>query len=185
MQPSSSDGSDKTHGEAPCRNLGSNLEKQACPRPPRERDRMYLCGSCNLELPLDMFGRYQFRKAAQLDAATPEPASHLIRRCNNCVQQPCSACRRELPLSAFARGQMLRPKDDRRCRECAAFTYLCSRCGQPKPPREFSPLEVGKRKIYPKVCSGCLDINPYFERRFTMALVLSGRRVSAHHGLAV
>mmetsp|Transcript_46483 Transcript_46483/g.132535 ORF Transcript_46483/g.132535 Transcript_46483/m.132535 type:complete len:609 (-) Transcript_46483:76-1902(-) len=138
----------------------------------------YPCGACGRCLPLDMYGRHQFRKAVAVDALPEGQAApaHLTRRCNDCVQQPCSACGEELPLSRFAKAQMMRPHGQRRCRGCAAETLLCARCGRPRPPDAYSPVEARKRKVLPRVCSECEQTNPYFERRYVLALVLGSRR---------
>jgi len=169
----------------------------AAPAAPRQREgrSSYTCGVCSRSLPLDMFGRHQFRKAAAVDlppgssedrssSSTAAPA-HLVRRCNDCVRQPCHACGEELPLSFFAKGQMMRPSGQRRCRSCAAETILCMRCGQPKPRSAFSALEVLKRKLLPRVCSECEQTNPYFERRYGLVLVFSSPKSRIGSGARV
>jgi len=156
----------------------------------REKGSSYDCGVCGRLLPLDMFGRHQFRKAAAVDTAqqpeaqdqpgrAPIAPAHAVRRCNDCVKQPCSACGDELPLSAFGKGQMMRPRGQRRCRACTAETMLCMRCGRPKPRSAFSQLEVMKRKILPRVCSECEQTNPYFERRYGLVLIFTQLRPRA------
>lgn len=145
--------------------------------------RLFLCGACSLSKPVDMFGRHQFRKVALLDSelidgtetSETQTAMHLVRRCNACVTQPCSACRVELPVTSFAKGQMSRPSSSRRCRPCAAFTVICVGCNLPKLPSQFSPAEVNKRRAVPKVCHACESTNPYFERRFVIVLCLTQR----------
>jgi len=130
-----------------------------------------------------MFSRAQFRKAAAVDHvpnigedgttnAEGTMAEHLTRRCNDCVQQPCCVCGIELALSHFAKSQMMRPHGHRRCRECAAETILCVRCGHAKSISEFSLVEAKKRKISPRVCSDCEQTNPYFERRYCVLFTL-------------
>merc|ERR1712217_687480 len=109
-----------------------------------------------------------------VDRCGQAPA-HVIRRCNDCVKQPCMACHEELPLSKYAKGQMMRPSGQRRCRECAAETILCVRCGQPKPRSEFSSVEARKRKLLPKLCRDCEHTNPYFERRYAVVLTLGSQ----------
>ncbi|CAE8645036.1 unnamed protein product [Polarella glacialis] len=166
----------------------------------KKQRKLYVCGACGVECPLDMFGRHQFRKAAFLDlsqvpqqglppaagdlSSHPEASStsstcapaHLVRRCNTCVTQPCCACCEELPLTSFARGQMYRPSNRRRCRPCAVFTLICVRCCQPKPPEAFSRSEAKKRRAVPKVCVSCEQTNPHFERRYTVVLALGFQR---------
>lgn len=151
------------------------------PRPPAEaggparRGRTFLCGACNRELPIDMFTRSQFQKAAKMDQDGEEDRAHLVRRCFDCVRQPCCACGEELPLSAFAGTQMLRAHGSRRCRTCAAETWLCARCRRPKAKRDFSAVEAKKMKKLAKICIGCEGSNPYFERRYIVCMAFSGR----------
>jgi len=197
----------KRRGEAPCPTSGSPLqgrhpaidgvaitvdtemyaeapvpepESEACLQSTRQDMNSFDCGACGKFLPLDMFGRHQFRKVAIMDSPRSAEDSgtplHLVRRCNDCVLQPCSACGIELPLSRFAKGQMMRPRGQRRCRECAVETVLCVRCGQPKPRAAFSPVEAHKRKLAPRVCNECEHTNPYFERRYGLVLTLGSHR---------
>eukprot|EP00403_Amphidinium_massartii_P000039 CAMPEP_0178374880 /NCGR_PEP_ID=MMETSP0689_2-20121128/2601_1 /TAXON_ID=160604 /ORGANISM="Amphidinium massartii, Strain CS-259" /LENGTH=634 /DNA_ID=CAMNT_0019994857 /DNA_START=22 /DNA_END=1922 /DNA_ORIENTATION=- len=142
---------------------------------------LYLCGACNRERRLDQFGRHQFRKPAKLDDRSevrPEDL-HLVRRCNDCVTQPCGACKLELPLSDFARSQMMRPHGSRRCRICAEDTFWCVRCKQPKTKDGFSQNEIDKHKDKPRVCLGCETTNPYYERRYGILLTLAFRSQSS------
>lgn len=149
----------------------------------RQRGKSFLCGSCGRSLGIDMFTRSQFQKATHMDkereAAAPAPGAaekaHLVRRCNDCVTQPCCACKAELPLSAFAGTQMLRPPGSRRCRPCAADTWFCARCSRPKAQADFSTLEARKGKKTAKICRTCESSNPYFERRHVVCAVFGGR----------
>lgn len=152
----------------------------------RRRGKVFLCGACNRELSIDMFTRSQFQKADKLDeerdvdmegdeAVAAQRRAHRVRRCNDCVRQPCCACGKELPLSAFANTQMYRPTGSRRCRPCAAFTWLCARCGRPRDKSAFSSVEALKRKQVAKICQDCEVINPYFERRHAVCIAFSGR----------
>eukprot|EP00928_Gymnodinium_smaydae_P083342 TRINITY_DN6657_c0_g1_i1.p1 TRINITY_DN6657_c0_g1~~TRINITY_DN6657_c0_g1_i1.p1 ORF type:complete len:689 (-),score=153.96 TRINITY_DN6657_c0_g1_i1:8-2044(-) len=154
------------------------LASTAANGPMQKKGKAFLCGSCDRELPIDMFTRSQFQKAAKLDEEEPEGAAekaHLVRRCNDCVKQPCCACGVELPLSAFAGTQMLRPHGSRRCRPCAADTWLCVRCGRPKPKTDFSNVEARKGKKFAKICVACSASNPYFDRRHAVCALFSGR----------
>jgi len=148
----------------------------------------YLCGACGRKLPLDMFSRCQFRKAAAMNAPpaaaadavgqAEAAAAHLVRRCNDCVVQPCSGCGAELALSRFAKNQMMRPRGQRRCRACTVDTLLCVRCGRPRPREAFSRAQAQKSKALPRVCADCEHINPYHERRYAVAMALGRARVS-------
>lgn len=161
------------HVEASAASASSSKDK---PRP------QYLCGACGRLQPLDMFSRSQFRKAAAVDNAPhnkedwSSKTAHLIRRCNDCVQQPCCVCGAELALTYFAKSQMMRQAGQRRCRQCAAETILCVRCGQAKPRSEFSEVEAQKRKTLARICSDCEQSNPYFERRYCLLLTLGMSR---------
>ena len=145
----------------------------------RERGKTFLCGSCQKSLPIDMFTRSQFQKAAAMDDGREEAESHLVRRCNECVTQPCCACLALLPLTAFAGSQMLRPQGSRRCRSCAADTWWCIRCARPRAQNEFSSFEARKGKRIAKVCKDCNKSNTYFDRRHALCVAFSGKYAAA------
>ncbi|CAE7556214.1 unnamed protein product [Symbiodinium natans] len=145
----------------------------------RERGKTFLCGSCQKALPIDMFTRSQFQKASALDDGRAESESHLVRRCNECVTQPCCACGALLPLTAFANSQMLRPQGSRRCRSCAAETWWCVRCARPRAQAEFSSFEARKGKRIAKVCKDCNKSNTYFDRRHALCVAFSGKYAAA------
>merc|ERR1719469_1599562 len=50
---------------------------------------------------------------------------------------------------------------------------ICIRCGQPRPKEAFSSVEVKKRRSASKICQSCSETNPYFERRYALALMFS------------
>ena len=146
----------------PCERLTFSAARE------RERGKTFLCGSCQKSLPIDMFTRSQFQKAAAMDDGRGESESHLVRRCNECVTQPCCACSKELPLTAFANSQMLRPQGSRRCRVCASETWWCIRCARPRAQSDFSSFEARKGKRIAKVCQDCNKSNTYFDRRHAL-----------------
>lgn len=138
-----------------------------------EKGKLFLCGSCERSLPIDMFTRCQFSKASKMDEHRGE--SHLVRRCNECVTQPCCACGQLLSLTAFSGSQMLRPQGSRRCRPCTLETWWCDRCCKPKATTEFSSFQARKGKQISKVCRGCEKSNPYFDRRHVVCAIFSGK----------
>ena len=138
-----------------------------------EKGKLFLCGSCERPLPIDMFTRCQFSKASKMDEHRGE--SHLVRRCNECVTQPCCACGQLLSLTAFSGSQMLRPQGSRRCRPCTIETWWCDRCSKPKPTTEFSSFQARKGKQISKVCRDCEKSNPYFDRRHVVCAIFSGK----------
>ena len=141
-----------------------------------EKGKLFLCGSCDRSLPIDMFTRSQFSKASRLDDKKElVGVSHLVRRCNECVTQPCCACGEHLPLTAFSGSQMLRPQGSRRCRPCTADTWWCDRCSKPKPTKEFSSFQARKGKQIAKVCRQCETSNQYFDRRHAVCAIFSGK----------
>lgn len=138
--------------------------------------KLFLCGSCQQSRPIDMFTRSQFWKATQMDEnETREESRHLLRRCNDCVTQPCCACGQLLALSAFSGSQMLRPQGSRRCRPCTLETWWCDRCQKPKPRLDFSSIQARKGKQISKVCQNCEKSNEYFDRRHALCAIFSGR----------
>lgn len=157
----------------PCERLTFSAARE------RERGKTFLCGSCQKSLPIDMFTRSQFQKAAAMDDGRGESESHLVRRCNECVTQPCCACSKELPLTAFANSQMLRPQGSRRCRVCASETWWCIRCARPRAQSDFSSFEARKGKRIAKVCQDCNKSNTYFDRRHALCVAFSGRYAAA------
>eukprot|EP00930_Biecheleria_cincta_P102235 TRINITY_DN9391_c0_g2_i1.p1 TRINITY_DN9391_c0_g2~~TRINITY_DN9391_c0_g2_i1.p1 ORF type:complete len:647 (+),score=64.71 TRINITY_DN9391_c0_g2_i1:32-1942(+) len=137
---------------------------------------LFVCGACSKSLPIDMFTRSQFRKATQMDTAeTDIDRADLVRRCNDCVTQPCCACGNELPLSAFAGSQLHRPQGSRRCKNCAFETLWCVRCARPRPRTDFSAEALDSRGKTSKVCKECQRSNPYFDRRHAICAAFSGR----------
>lgn len=138
-----------------------------------EKGKLFLCGSCERSLPIDMFTRSQFSKASKVDE--DRGVSHQVRRCNECVTQPCCACGQLLSLTAFSGSQMLRPQGSRRCRPCTLDTWWCDRCSKPKPTHEFSSFQARKGKQISKVCQECEKSNPYFDRRHALCAIFSGR----------
>ena len=138
-----------------------------------EKGKLFQCGSCERSLPIDMFTRSQFSKASKMDEHRGE--SHLVRRCNECVTQPCCACGQLLSLTAFSGSQMLRPQGSRRCRPCTVDTWWCDRCSKPKATSEFSSFQARKGKQISKVCHTCEKSNPYFDRRHVLCAIFSGK----------
>ncbi|CAJ1410521.1 unnamed protein product [Effrenium voratum] len=138
-----------------------------------EKGKLFLCGSCERSLSIDMFTRCQFSKASKIDEHRGE--SHLVRRCNECVTQPCCACGQHLSLTAFSGSQMLRPQGTRRCRPCTLDTWWCDRCSKPKVTGEFSSFQARKGKQLSKVCRDCEKSNPYFDRRHVLCAIFSGK----------